>query len=158
MCKIDKGADMKIALGQLALYWEDKESNLKKVSSCLELLASKGVSLFLLPEMSLTGFSMHTDRTKESKKETVKKTRELAEKYQITIGIGWVKDMGSLCENHYSLVAPEGELLAMEKRPSIFKGGLPLLFADVRIFKLGYRYAMTFAFQNRFRGFLERQI
>ena len=102
-----------------------------------------------MPEMSLTGFSMHTDRTKESKKETVKKTRELAEKYQITIGIGWVKDMGSLCENHYSLVAPEGELLDYAKIHP---------FRYVRIFKLGCRYAMTFAFQNRFRGFLQRQI
>ncbi len=159
MCKIDKGADMKIALGQLALYWEDKESNLKKVSSCLELLASKGVSLFLLPEMSLTGFSMHTDRTKESKKETVKKTRELAEKYQITIGIGWVKDMGSLCENHYSLVAPEGELLDYAKihpfrygkETEYFQGGTSLALCRCEDFQVGVQICYDLRFPEPFQ-------
>ena len=56
---------MKAALGQLQLQWEDKEANLKLVETYMDLLAEKGTDLFLLPEMSLTGFSMHTDRTKE---------------------------------------------------------------------------------------------
>ena len=70
---------MKAALGQLQLQWEEKEANLKLVEAYLELLAEQGTELFLLPEMSLTGFSMHTERTKESRKETVCRVQKLSE-------------------------------------------------------------------------------
>jgi len=58
---------MKIALGQMQIYWENKRANLEKAEIYLKLSAERGTELFLLPEMSLTGFSMHTAKTKESK-------------------------------------------------------------------------------------------
>lgn len=150
---------MKIALGQLLLYWEDKESNLKKVTSCLEILASKGVSLFLLPEMSLTGFSMHTDRTKESDKETVRRMKELAKQYQVTIGVGWVKDAGLLCENHYSFVAPKGELLDYAKlhpfrygkETEHFQGGTSLPVCRCEDFIVGVQICYDLRFPEPFQ-------
>ena len=74
---------MKVALGQLHLHWEDKEANLRVVEAYLELLAENGTELFLLPEMSLTGFSMHTERIKEKSKETISLIRALCEKYRM---------------------------------------------------------------------------
>ncbi len=71
---------MKAALGQLQIHWEDKEANLKKAEAYLELLSEKKTDLFLLPEMSLTGFSMHTERIKEKREETVERMQRLAEK------------------------------------------------------------------------------
>ena len=61
---------MKIALGQLNIQWEEKSANLEKVEMCLVRLKEEQVDLFLLPEMSLTGFSMQTEKTKEQEKET----------------------------------------------------------------------------------------
>ena len=53
---------MKIALGQMHIRWEDKAANLDRVENWMELLKEKNVDLFTLPEMSLTGFSMHDKR------------------------------------------------------------------------------------------------
>lgn len=114
---------MKTALGQIQLFWEDKKENLKLVESYMELLAEKQTDLFLLPEMSLTGFSMHTERTKERSKETVGRIQELSEKYQMAVGIGWVKEEGAFCGNHYSVVTPKGEILDFEKLHPFRFGG-----------------------------------
>lgn len=150
---------MKIALGQLSLYWEDKENNLKKVKDCLSLLASKQVSLFLLPEMSLTGFSMHTVKTKEAHKETVQKVKELSRQYQIAIGVGWVKDTGALCENHYSIIAPEGELLDYAKlhpfrygkEHQYFQGGTSLPVCTYKDFVIGVQICYDLRFPEPFQ-------
>lgn len=119
---------MKIALGQLQLYWEEKEANLKKVEAYLSRLAEFGTELFLLPEMSLTGFSMNTARTKEGEKETVERVRRLSETYHMTVGVGWVKDAGARCENHYSIVTPKGEILDYTKLHPFRYGGEPRYF------------------------------
>ena len=150
---------MKIALGQLSLHWEDKEANLKKDRTCLALLASRQVSLFLLPEMSLTGFSMHTDKTKEVHRETVQKVGELARQYQTAIGVGWVKDLGALCENHYSILAPEGELLDYAKlhpfryagEHQYFQGGTSLPVCICEDFVIGVQICYDLRFPEPFQ-------
>ncbi|MDO4261740.1 MAG: nitrilase-related carbon-nitrogen hydrolase [Eubacteriales bacterium] len=106
---------MNIALGQLSIVWEDKEANFEKAEICLKALESQGTELFLLPEMSMTGFSMRTERTKESGRETVERMSRLARRYGIAVGTGWVKDAGETCENHYTIVTPDGELLDYAK-------------------------------------------
>ena len=53
---------MKIALGQMHIRWEDKAANLARVESWAELLKEKNIDLFVLPEMSLTGFHCDTGR------------------------------------------------------------------------------------------------
>ena len=90
---------MRIALGQLKINWESKDANLEKLKVCLEDLAGTRIDLLLLPEMSLTGFSMNTEKTKEREKETVCRVRKLAEAYHTVIGTGWVKDRGVLRES-----------------------------------------------------------
>lgn len=150
---------MKIALGQLSLYWEEKEANLEKVKRCLEILASREASLFLLPEMSLTGFSMQTAKTKERQKETIHKIWELAKAYQIAIGVGWVKDAGDLCENHYSIVAQEGELLDYAKihpfryggETKHFQGGTSLAVCTYEGFTIGVQICYDLRFPEPFQ-------
>ena len=69
---------MKIGLGQIQICWEDREGSLRKVEQCMNLLQNERTDLFLLPEMSLTGFSMRTEYTKEQG-ETIGLARELAD-------------------------------------------------------------------------------
>lgn len=150
---------MKIALGQLRLCWEDKEANLKKAETYLQLLKEKETDLFLLPEMSLTGFSMHTDRTKESEKETVRRIGKLAEKYRTAIGVGWVKDAGELCENHYSVVTPEKEILDYAKlhpfrfagETEYFQGGDALPICGYGGFRIGVQICYDLRFPEPFQ-------
>lgn len=150
---------MRIALGQLRLFWEDKEENLKRAESYLSLSAQKRVDLFCLPEMSLTGFSMHTDRTKENRKETVARIRELAAAYETAVGVGWVKDAGARCENHYSVVTPKGEILDYAKlhpfsyggEDAYFQGGESLPVCTLAGFCMGVQICYDLRFPEPFQ-------
>lgn len=102
---------MKIALYQSHIIWEDKEKNYIHLEEKLQD-AGKRTDLFLLPEMSFTGFSMNTDITKESNLETVCRITEYARKYHMAIGFGWVKDCGEKAENHYTVISKEGKILS----------------------------------------------
>lgn len=148
---------MKIALGQLKIFWEDKEANLGRLKECLEELPE--VDLLLLPEMSLTGFSMNTERTKERRKETVCQIQELAKQYCTAIGIGWVKDLGTTCENHYSIVSPEGELLDYAKLHPFsygeeslhFVGGSELPLCQYQGLRIGVQICYDLRFPEPFQ-------
>ncbi len=150
---------MKAALGQLQIQWEDKQANLKKVEAYLKLLSEKKTDLFLLPEMSLTGFSMHTERTKECREETVGWLQGLAERYGVTIGGGWVRDGGELCENHYSIVSPEGRILDYIKlhpfrfagETAYFRGGDTLPVCDIKGFCVGVQICYDLRFPEPFQ-------
>ncbi len=150
---------MKVALGQLHLHWEDKEANLRVVEAYLELLAENGTELFLLPEMSLTGFSMHTERIKEKSKETISLIRALCEKYRMAAGVGWVKDSGTFCENHYSIVTPQGEILDSVKlhpfrfggEAEHFQGGDSLAVCDYGGFTIGVQICYDLRFPEPFQ-------
>lgn len=55
---------MKIGLLQYNPVWEDKESNKQKILSLVEK-ADEKIDLLILPEMSLTGFTMNTEQFAE---------------------------------------------------------------------------------------------
>lgn len=115
---------MKIALYQMHVVWENKEANYIKFEEKLKEIYEKKVDLFLLPEMSFTGFSMETDVTKESHLETVNKMAGYAKKYRMAIGFGWVKDCGEKSENHYTVVNKNGEIISdyVKIHPFSFSG------------------------------------
>ena len=150
---------MKIALGQLNISWENKDANLEKLKVCLEDLAKVKTDLLLLPEMSLTGFSMNTEKTKESGKETVCRMQKLAVQYHTAIGVGWVKDTGDFCENHYSIVSAEGELLDYAKLHPFsygeeslhFAGGSELPLCRYQGFRIGVQICYDLRFPEPFQ-------
>ena len=150
---------MKIALGQFHIYWEDKTENLKKLDACLRRLDGTGTELLLLPEMSLTGFSMNTEKTKEKEKETVRKIQKLAGEHGLAVGIGWVKDQGNTCENHYSIVTEEGELLDYAKihpfsfgeESHHFTGGRKLAFCRYKGFSISVQICYDLRFPEPFQ-------
>lgn len=94
------------------IIWEDKEANYLRFESKIKEMYDKKIDLFLLPEMSFTGFSMRTDITKESRLETVDKMINYAKKYHTAIGFGWVKECGEKSENHYTVVNRNGEIIS----------------------------------------------
>lgn len=103
---------MKIALFQMNIYWEDKEKNYIHVEEKLEEKKEEKFDLVLLPEMSFTGFSMNTLKTKEADGQTIQRIKIMAQKYQVAIGFGWVKDCGLKVENHYTIIDCKGEILS----------------------------------------------
>lgn len=103
---------MRIALYQMHISWEDKEGNYVRLEEQLNNFYEKEVDLFLLPEMSFTGFSMNTGITKESRFETVNRMANYAKRYHVAIGFGWVKDIGEKAENHYTIIDQEGTIVS----------------------------------------------
>ena len=104
--------NMKIALYQMNIQWENKAANYLHVEAGLIKAQEKKTDLFLLPEMSFTGFSMNTEVTKECNMETISKMSYYAKKYHTAIGFGWVKDCGEKAENHYTIVDRGGKMIS----------------------------------------------
>lgn len=103
---------IKIALAQTNIVWEDKAKNYKKAEERIKESLSFGTQAIFFPEMSFTGFSMNTKATKEQNQETIQQIRQFAKKYQMCIGFGWVKDCGERCENHYTIVDNSGNIVS----------------------------------------------
>ncbi len=104
---------MIIALVQAKTIWENVDANIKKIEKIISRY--QNVDLYLFPEMSVSGFSMNTDRFKEEEKTTVSRVMEMAGEFNTAVGVGWVKAGDVLCENHYTIVTGEEELLDYTK-------------------------------------------
>lgn len=109
---IGSKANMRITLYQMHILWEDKEANYTRLENALKNTCINETDLFLLPEMSFTGFSMNVEKTKENNFKTVNRMSGYAKKYHIAIGFGWVKDCGEKSENHYTIVDREGRIVS----------------------------------------------
>ena len=70
--------EMRVALFQMYIEWENKTKNFEHLENQLEKLQSEEIDLLLLPEMSFTGFSMNTDKTKEADEHTVNQMKKYA--------------------------------------------------------------------------------
>ncbi len=74
---------MKAGLAQTCIAWEDKGKNFEEVQKYVKEAKKDGAEIIFFPEMSLTGFSMHTDLTGETGWETVNRVRTLAQKEKL---------------------------------------------------------------------------
>ncbi len=174
---------MRIALAQTNIIWEDKHANFNRAEA---FLASADAEVVLFPEMSLTGFSMHTDVTAEVCQSddpmrfcgqmhgapttieklsttgwTLAQIAALARRHHKTIGIGWVKKTEPLCENHYSIVTPDGSV-AMDfakihpfsygEEHAHFQGGTTLCTGTLGEFQAGLGICYDLRFPEQFRA------
>jgi omega-amidase len=120
---------LKVALAQTDIHWEDKESNKIKASELLIKAEQNNVDLILFPEMSLTGFSMNTDKIGEDhykSSSTVEWFRKEAAVNNINIGFGYVEKplSASKGKNNYCVVSAEGAILSNYSKIHPFSYGL----------------------------------
>lgn len=108
--------EIKVALAQTHIVWEDKEKNYDIAKKRMEEAVSHGADAIFFPEMSFTGFSMNTDATKERHENgvsgTILRMSDMAARFCVAVGFGWVKDCGGRCENHYTVVDGSGNVLS----------------------------------------------
>ena len=85
---------MKVALVSLNQSWENKAENKQKVRETLALIAEHctNTDLVVYPEMTLTGFTMESQKVKEDElsSETITFFKEQAQKYKLSIAFGVV--------------------------------------------------------------------
>ncbi len=101
---------MKTALIQSHIRWEDKTGNIAEFEKIVS--AHPGTDLFLLPEMSFTGFSMNTAKTAEQNRETAGRIAEIAAHHAVSVGFGWVRRTADKCENVYTILDQNGQLIS----------------------------------------------
>lgn len=103
---------MRVALAQTEIIWEDKEKNEVMGRNYVLQATQEGAQAIFFPEMSLTGFSMNTEKTAEKDEETVRRFARIAKQYHVAVGIGWVKKTGERAENHYTVMNECGDVLS----------------------------------------------
>ena len=105
---------MRVGICQYEIEWENREKNMAKVMSYIAEAKALKLDIIFLPEMSLTGFSMQVEKTKdEYVGETIEKFKELCREQAIAAGFGWVEKEGeSKAHNHYTIVDKNGNVLS----------------------------------------------
>ncbi len=156
---------MILGLVQMHIAWEDKETNKKIVEKYIAEF-SRAVSgntetaLLLFPEMSFTGFSMNVEKTADKEMESIRFSVEMADKYNISIGFGWVKKGEELCENHYSIALPKKGIVSdyIKIHPfsfggedKYFKGGENLSVSQIGDFCIGTAICYDLRFPEIFQ-------
>lgn len=106
---------MKAALLQYSPAWEDKYQNKNKIQSFLKDL--ERVDLLILPELTLTGFTMNADKyCEELSGETVQFYQNLAGHYNINLIGGLIENDSDKIHNTLVHVGTDGKLLAWYRK------------------------------------------
>jgi len=105
---------MKIALVSLNQKWKDKESNQKKVTQILQTIHSKGVDMVVFPEMTLTGFTLHTDEMAENydSSPSIAFFKQCALKFETAIVFGIILKEKEKATNTLLVMDSNGEEIA----------------------------------------------
>ena len=102
---------MKLAMADLDMIWEEKETNKNQCRQMMEEAARRDADVILFPEMTLTGFSMDVERIQDRNKETVSFFTQLAREYELAAGFGYVTMREGKGRNHFCLVDAGGTCL-----------------------------------------------
>ena len=130
---------MKIALVQTHIVWEDKITNISKLEKVIS--DNPDVDLFLLPEMSFTGFSMNTGKTADHREETKGRIKKIAIEHNVLVGFGWVRPAGKKCENVYTIIGKQGATIteyvkihpfSWSGEDKYFKGGTEINIYEIQ--------------------------
>lgn len=159
---------MIIALAQNTIKYGERDINLKNSVSLIEKASREGSDAIFFPEMSMTGVSIHKDKSKnkiilESQENpvTVNFFKEKAIQYNIAIGFGWGKEAGEKGENHYSIVNSHGEIIldyakihpfTFGYENEYFKGGESLEYCRIKEFNIGVGICYDLRFPEVFTG------
>lgn len=136
---------MKIALAQMSIEFENKFKNKEKCLSFIKEAKDKASDLIIFPEMTLTGFSMNTQKIAESNNETVEWFKMQASSYGLYIGFGHAISKGGKCENRFTIVSPDyRELLSYTKihpfsyslEDKYYEGGTSIVFTQIKEFNV----------------------
>ena len=98
---------MRIGLAQMDIFWENVQKNMEKAEDFIKKAKENQVELLIFPEMTLTGFSMHVEKTTKDWQQQVHFFEEMSRQYEISIIFGYPAPAGAsgqkMYHNHLAL-------------------------------------------------------
>lgn len=115
--------ELKIALIQSDLVWENPEENRRQFLNKIEGI-SDDTDIVLLPEMFTSGFTMNPENVAETTSgETISKLKALAMKKNIAIAGSLVISEGNNYYNRFVFINPDGNIDSYNKRHTFTLAG-----------------------------------
>lgn len=113
---------MKLALAQMDIEWEQKEANQLRCHEFIKKASEIKVQKIVFPELSLTGFSMNTNKISEKVKKinhkelsydspTINFFAGMSKEYNIAIAFGMVKEHGDKSSNEFYMTDCKGKII-----------------------------------------------
>ena len=143
---ISTPSNLKIALVQTDLVWEDPAANKKQITEFLSGIAKNDVDLIILPEMWSTGFSMNADQLAEEMNGiSLKFMAELAaEKQAVVTGSLIICDETGKFYNRLFWVKPDADyefydkrhLFSLAKEEEVYTAGTERLIVELKGWKI----------------------
>lgn len=105
---------MKVALAQLDMGFESKDTAMKTCAELMEKAAAQQADIIVFPEMTLTGFSMSPAIYGERKENSITITffQEAAKKYHMAVVFGVIFLENDTAQNHSVVLDKDGQILA----------------------------------------------
>lgn len=153
-------AELKIAIIQSELVWQDAKANCDYFATCFKQLCD--VDLVLLPEMFNSGFSMQSTQIAESMDgPTVRWMRQQAQHLQIAVAGSLAVSTGSGVVNRLVFVHPDGKIDHYDKKHLFRMAAEHQHYAagakrTVVLFK-GFRLNLQICYDLRFPVFARNQ-
>lgn len=102
---------MKVALTNMDIAWEDEEANKSQCVLLTKNAAKQQADLILFPEMTLSGFSLDVEKIADNEGKTIAFFSELSQKYNISIGFGYVTKPDEKGRNHFVIIDKKGNVV-----------------------------------------------
>ena len=85
---------MRIGLAQMDIFWENVQKNMEKAEDFIKKAKENQAELLIFPEMTLTGFSMHVEKTTKDWQQQVHFFEKMSRQYEISIIFGYPAPAG----------------------------------------------------------------
>jgi len=158
---------MKIGLAQYSPVWEDKKANQIKIENLLYNF-KEDISLLILPELSLTGFTMHSDKFAESLNgESVLYFKNLATKRAVHVFTGIIERDQDKIFNTLLHINPEGELIgkyrkihpfSYSRENEFYHRGTKPVITEIDNFKVGLTICYDLRFPELYRFYGKEKV
>jgi len=158
---------MKIGLVQYSPVWEDKKSNKEKISVLLNEKKTE-IDLLIFPEMTLTGFTMHSEKfAEEIEGESFIYFSSLAEKFHCDVIAGIIEhssgkyfnslihiEKSGKLKNHYHKIHP----FSFSNEDKHFSAGDKQIITEIDNWRIGLSICYDLRFPELYRLYAKEKV
>lgn len=158
---------MKVGLVQFSPEWENKKHSIKKIDMIINSLTEK-VDLLIFPEMTLTGFTMHTNNfAEEIDGEGMKYFISLASKLKANLFFGIIEKHESKFYNSLIHLDKNGLITACyrkihpfthTKEDKFYTPGNEIVITKIEQIKIGLSICYDLRFPELFRLYAKQRV